>query len=103
MKIFTLFLNPTRCLRNLTPNACPLCRKSFQPERISKLHVAAPPELDDPSEVAETAHALSLLQRVALVSRESVPDAEVVDVITEVDQWFSQRSEDPNSVSTAPV
>ncbi|KAL4079938.1 hypothetical protein V8B97DRAFT_668194 [Scleroderma yunnanense] len=85
------------CLRNLTPSACPLCRKSFQPERIKKLHVAGPPELDGASEEAENTQALSLLQRVALVSRENALDAEVVEVLTEVERWLSQHSEDPNS------
>lgn len=65
--------------------------------------MAAPPELDGASEEAETAQALSFLQRVALVSRENAPDADVADVLTEVDQWLSEHSEDPNSVSTAPV
>ncbi|KAG6329399.1 hypothetical protein ID866_9691 [Astraeus odoratus] len=85
------------CLRNLTPSICPLCRKTFQQGSVKKLHLAVPPELDGASESPENAQASSLLQRVALVSGEDVPDAEVVAVLTEVDEWLSQHSDDANS------
>ncbi|KAI6008617.1 hypothetical protein EDC04DRAFT_3146358 [Pisolithus marmoratus] len=86
------------CLRNLSPSACPLCRKTFRQDgNVKKLHVAEPPELDRVSEGAENTQLLSLLQRVALVSVEDAPDDEVVQVLAEVDEWLSQHSEDPSS------
>ncbi|KIO11809.1 hypothetical protein M404DRAFT_798801 [Pisolithus tinctorius Marx 270] len=87
------------CLRNLSPSACPLCRKTFRQDSIKKLHIAELPELDRASEGAENAQLLSLLQRVALASTEDAPDDEVVQVLAEVDEWLSQHSEDSNSVS----
>ncbi|KAH7890474.1 hypothetical protein F5I97DRAFT_35195 [Phlebopus sp. FC_14] len=97
------------CLRNLSPSACPLCRKAFQPDRVKKLHVAGPPELDGAEEEGEggattttnTTQAFLLLQRLALVSGEDIPDEEVVEVVTEVDAWLSGQSE--NDDSTRPV
>lgn len=85
------------CLRNLSPSACPLCRKTFRQDSIKKLHIAELPELDRASEGAENAQLLSLLQRVALASTEDAPDDEVVQVLAEVDEWLSQHSEDSNS------
>ena len=88
-----------RCLRNLSPSACPLCRKAFQSDRVKKLHVAGPPELDGAAEEMIEAEAAQLLQRVALASGEDVPDIEIIEVVTEVEEWFSNNSADDNSVS----
>ncbi|KIK98624.1 hypothetical protein PAXRUDRAFT_823669 [Paxillus rubicundulus Ve08.2h10] len=85
------------CLRNLSPSACPLCRKSFQPDRVKKLHVAGPPELGDAAEEAIGGQANELLQRVALVSGEDTPDTEIIDVVTDVETWLSEHSSDPDS------
>lgn len=90
-----------RCLRNLSPNACPLCRKAFQPDRIKKLHVAGPPELDGAAEETIEEEATQLLQRVALVSGEDVPDVEIIEVVTQVEEWFSNNSADDDSVSVS--
>ena len=88
-----------RCLRNLSPSACPLCRKAFEPDRIKKLHVAGPPELDGTAEAVIEAEATQLLHRVLLVSGEDAPDVEIVAVVTEVEEWLSDNSADDNSVS----
>jgi len=88
-----------RCLRNLSPSACPLCRKLFESGRVKKLHVAAPPELGDPTEETIEAEATELLQRVALVSGEDVPEVEIVEVVTLVQEWLSNKSTDDDSVS----
>ncbi|KIJ16213.1 hypothetical protein PAXINDRAFT_168744 [Paxillus involutus ATCC 200175] len=85
------------CLRNLSPSACPLCRKTFQPDRVKKLHVAGPPELGDAAEEAIGGQANELLQRVALVSGEDTPDTEIIDVVTDVETWLSEHSSDPDS------
>ncbi|KAF8548733.1 hypothetical protein OG21DRAFT_1489144 [Imleria badia] len=85
------------CLRNISPSACPLCRKSFQPDRIRKLHVAGPPELDGAATI--DAGATQLLQCVALVSGEDVSDVEVIEVVTEVEEWLSSNSAEDNSVA----
>ncbi|OAX39320.1 hypothetical protein K503DRAFT_865511 [Rhizopogon vinicolor AM-OR11-026] len=85
------------CLRSLSPSACPLCRKLFQPDRIKKLHVANPPELDSAEQDAINARSNLLLQRVALVSGEDTPEADVVQVLTEVQEWLQSQPHDPNS------
>ncbi|KAG9311410.1 hypothetical protein JVU11DRAFT_8522 [Chiua virens] len=85
------------CLRNLFPSACPLCRKSFQPDRVKKLHVAGPPELDSVVEQSIKAEAAQLLQRVSLVSGEDVPDVEIIEVVTEVEEWLTKNSPDEES------
>jgi hypothetical protein len=85
------------CLRNLSPSACPLCRKAFQPDRVKKLHVAGPPELDGAAEEMIEAEAAQLLQRVVLASSEDVPDVEIIEVVTKVEEWFSNNSADDNS------
>ncbi|OJA12963.1 hypothetical protein AZE42_04711 [Rhizopogon vesiculosus] len=85
------------CLRSLSPSACPLCRKFFQPDRIKKLHVANPPELDSAEQDAINARSNLLLQQVALVSGEDTPEADVVQVLTEVQEWLQSQPHDPNS------
>ncbi|KAH7915531.1 hypothetical protein BJ138DRAFT_1141534 [Hygrophoropsis aurantiaca] len=84
------------CLRSLAPSACPLCRKAFQPDRVKKLHVAGPPEVDDSSEEIYNARLQDLLQRVALVSGENEPEENVVQVVTEVENWLATQSDDPD-------
>ncbi|KAG0702641.1 hypothetical protein DFH29DRAFT_491900 [Suillus ampliporus] len=85
------------CLRSLSPSACPLCRKPFQSDRIKKLHLANPPELDNAEQDAINTHATLLLQHVALVSGEETPEADVVEVVTEVQEWLQSQPDDPNS------
>ncbi|KAG2151585.1 uncharacterized protein EDB93DRAFT_1273951 [Suillus bovinus] len=85
------------CLRSLSPSACPLCRKPFESGRVKKLHLANPPELDNAAQDAIDAHASLLLQRIALVSGEDTPEADVVEVVTEVQEWLQSQPDDPNS------
>ncbi|KAG2095924.1 uncharacterized protein F5147DRAFT_763655 [Suillus discolor] len=85
------------CLRSLLPSACPLCRKPFQADRIKKLHLANPPELDNAAQDAIDAHASLLLQRIALVSGEETPEPDVVEVVTEVQEWLQSQPDDPSS------
>lgn len=42
---------------------------------------------------------MQLLRRVALVSGEDVPDVEIIEVVTEVEEWLSNNSADDDSVS----
>ncbi|KAG1758780.1 hypothetical protein EDD22DRAFT_997000 [Suillus occidentalis] len=64
--------------------------------RVKKLHLANPPELDNAEQDAIDAHASLLLQRIALVSGEDAPEADVVEVVTEVQEWLQSQPEDPN-------
>ncbi|OJA11956.1 hypothetical protein AZE42_08064 [Rhizopogon vesiculosus] len=86
------------CLLSLSPSACPLCRKFFQPDHIKKLHVANSSELDSEQD-ATNARSNLLLRRVALVSGEDTPEADVVQVLTEVQEWLRSQPRDSNSVS----
>ncbi|KAG1723179.1 uncharacterized protein EDB91DRAFT_1351226 [Suillus paluster] len=85
------------CLRSLSPSSCPLCRKTFEPERVKKLHLANPPELDNAEQDAINTHSSLLLQRVAIISGEDTPEADVVEVVTEVQEWLQSQPDDPNS------
>lgn len=91
--------NP-RCLRSLPLSACPLCREPFRPDRVKKLYLANPSKQDDAEQdTNDDQHASLLLHRVSLVSGEDTPDAEAVNVVTEVQEWLKSQSGNPNSVS----
>ncbi|EIW75551.1 hypothetical protein CONPUDRAFT_140011 [Coniophora puteana RWD-64-598 SS2] len=85
------------CLKSLSPSACPLCRKAFDQSRVKKLHVAAPPELDNSDNDGTGSQAYVLLQRVALASGENVSEDEVVEVVTEVDEWLAAQADESTS------
>ena len=61
--------------------------------------MAGPPELDGAAEETIEEEATQLLQRVALVSGEDVPDIEIIEVVTEVEEWLVNNSVEVNSVS----
>ncbi|KAG0695369.1 hypothetical protein DFH29DRAFT_1083379 [Suillus ampliporus] len=82
------------CLQSLSPpSACPLCRKLFKPNHIKKLHLTNPPEFVTPAQDAINSHPNLLLQRIALVSGKHVLEADVAEVVTEVEEWLEA---DPN-------
>ena len=74
----------SRCLRTLAPSLCPLCRKTFLPERAKRLHVDRPPE------TTGTDLELDFLQRLALVS-EHAPPENVEEAMTEVQTWLDAQ------------
>ena len=61
--------------------------------------MTAPPELDGAAEESIEEEATQLLQRVALVSGEDVPDVDIIDVVTQVEEWLATNSLDDDSVS----
>ncbi|KAG2031900.1 hypothetical protein BDR03DRAFT_875047 [Suillus americanus] len=88
------------CLRSLSLSACPLCREPFQPDSVKKLYITNPSKRDnDEQDTIDDQHANLLLHRLSLVSGEDTPDAEVVKVVTEVQEWLISHSGDLNSVS----
>lgn len=88
-----------RCLEQLQPSTCPLCRKHFQADRVKKLHVDKAPDEPDGSNRLLDSHSNVLLQRIAMVSGDRAPDADVAEVITEVFQWLENESDALNAVS----
>ena len=88
-----------RCLEQLEPSTCPLCRKHFQADRVKKLHVDKAPDESDGSNRLLDSHSNVLLQRIAMVSGDRAPDADVAEVITEVFQWLENESDALNAVS----
>jgi hypothetical protein len=46
------------------------------------------------------AEATQLLQRVALAYNEDIPDVEIIELVTEVEEWLSNNSADDDSVSS---
>ena len=93
---FTFYI---RCLEQLQPSTCPLCRKHFQPNKVKKLHVDRVPDEPDGSNRLLDSHSNVLLQRIAMVSGDRAPDADVAEVITEVFQWLENESDALNAVS----
>ncbi|KAG0698092.1 hypothetical protein DFH29DRAFT_122217 [Suillus ampliporus] len=91
------------CLQSLSPpSACPLCRKVFQSDHIKKLHLTNPPKSVTPAQDAINDRPNLLLQRVALVSGEHVPEADVAEVVTEVEEWL-EADPHPNMPLQAAV
>ncbi|PPQ84401.1 hypothetical protein CVT25_012500 [Psilocybe cyanescens] len=74
-----------RCLYANNPPLCPLCRKAYQPNKMKRLHVDRPENIDDHKEI-------DLLQRLA-VSWET-PAEQLEEVTTEVDVWLRDRADD---------
>ncbi|KAG1874311.1 hypothetical protein F4604DRAFT_738348 [Suillus subluteus] len=86
------------CLRSLSLSACPLCREPFRPDSVKKLYIANPSKRDvAEQDTIDDQHANLLLRRMSLVSGEDTPDAEVVKVVTEVQEWLKSHSDNPNS------
>ncbi|KAG1816492.1 uncharacterized protein BJ212DRAFT_1355081 [Suillus subaureus] len=86
------------CLRSLSLSACPLCREPFQSDCIKKLYIANPSTQDNAEQdIIDDQHASLLLHRISLVSGEDARDAEVVNVVTEVQEWLKSHSGNPNS------
>ncbi|KAG1738517.1 hypothetical protein EDB19DRAFT_895081 [Suillus lakei] len=84
------------CLRSLSLSACPLCREPFQLDRVKKLYLANPPKRDNTEQDTIDDHHASLLQRISPLSGEDTPDAEVVKVVTEVQEWLQSQSGNPD-------
>ncbi|KAG2065520.1 hypothetical protein BDR04DRAFT_164070 [Suillus decipiens] len=97
------------CLHSLNTSTCPLCREFFDSDRVKKLHVGNPlergnaernnTEQDNTEHGVVRSHADVLLRRMSLVSGEGVPDVDVVEVVSEVQEWLQSRPDDTNSVS----
>lgn len=91
-----------RCLHSLNTSTCPLCRQVFDPNRVKKLHIGNPSEQgnaerDDTEQGVVYNHADSLLHRMSLVSAEGVPEVDVVEVVSEVQEWLRSQPDDPTS------
>ncbi|KAG1816393.1 uncharacterized protein BJ212DRAFT_1271429 [Suillus subaureus] len=103
-----------RCLYSLSTSTCPLCREVFDPDRVKKLHVGNTSEQenaerddadrdnterDNAEQGVVYDHANLLLHRMSLVLGEGVPEADVAEVVSEVQEWLQSQPDDPNSVS----
>ncbi|KAG2034186.1 hypothetical protein BDR03DRAFT_870550, partial [Suillus americanus] len=72
---------------------------------IKKLHVGNPSEREnaEPDNAEQGVvydHANFLLHRMSLVSGEGVPETDVAEVVSEVQEWLQSQPDDPNSVSS---
>ena len=61
--------------------------------------MAGPPERDGAPKGSIEEEATLLLQRVALVSGEDVPDVDIIDVVTQVEVWLANNATEDDSVS----
>ncbi|KAG1733747.1 hypothetical protein EDB19DRAFT_1577469, partial [Suillus lakei] len=85
-----------RCLRSLSTDTCPLCREPFELDYAKKLHLENRPERDNAGrDNAEQRvvydHANFLLHRMSLVSGEDTPELDVVEVVSEVQEWLRSQ------------
>ncbi|KAG2137461.1 hypothetical protein DEU56DRAFT_347705 [Suillus clintonianus] len=87
------------CLYSLATSACPLCREPFELDHVKKLHLRSEPERDNAERGVVSDHASLLLHRMSLVSGEDTPEIDVVEVVSEVQEWLQSQPDDPNSVS----
>lgn len=85
------------CLHSLNTSTCPLCRELFDLNCVKKLHVGNPPERENTEQDVVHDHAELLLHRISLVSYEGVPEIDVVEVISEVQEWLLSQPGDPFS------
>ena len=88
-----------RCLRSLLPRTCPLCRKTFNIDRIKKLHITKPSDEPGGSVVPVDSQSTVLLERVALVSGEDAPDEDIAVVLGDVADWVTTQDNGLSSVS----
>ncbi|KAG1775713.1 hypothetical protein EV702DRAFT_428635 [Suillus placidus] len=96
-----------RCLHSLNTSTCPLCRQIFDPDCVKKLHVGNPPASErDNTERGNSEqgivydHAGFLLHRMSLVSGEGVSEVDVVEVVSEVQEWLQSQPDGPDSYLT---
>lgn len=87
------------CIRSLSLWACPLCREPFQLDRVKRLYLDNPPRRNNVEQDAINDRHASLLRRMSLVSGEDTPNAEVIKVVNEVQEWLQSQSGNPNSAS----
>jgi hypothetical protein len=80
------------CLHTVNPRNCPLCRKTFIPERSKKLITG---ELPTP----EGANEIGLLKKLALSW--DLQEEQLVEVTTEVETWLHGREESPVSSASS--
>ncbi|KII85514.1 hypothetical protein PLICRDRAFT_319062 [Plicaturopsis crispa FD-325 SS-3] len=88
------------CLQNLRQPVCPLCRKSFQPDRAKRLHVDKFTGESDADTIDQDVFAL--MQRIALVSGEHQPEEQVTETIRDVEGWLNTQpgGSSPTSIRT---
>jgi hypothetical protein len=84
-------------LTSLETRNCPLCRKPFSLDRIKKLHV----DLPDANDLAP-GPAVEILQRIALVSRETASDEDVRQAVDEAKAFLDTHLDNAESVSSLP-
>jgi len=85
------------CLYSFDTSRCPLCREPFDLNCVKKLHVEIPPERENAEQGVVHDHANFLLHRMSLVSGEGVPEGDVVEVVSEVQEWLQSQPNDPYS------
>ncbi|KAG2363559.1 hypothetical protein BDR07DRAFT_1331785 [Suillus spraguei] len=85
------------CLHSLNTSTCPLCRELFDLNCVKKLHVGNSSERENTKQDAVHDHAEFLLHRISLVSCEGVPEIDVVEVVSEVQEWLLSQPDDPSS------
>ncbi|KAG1816381.1 uncharacterized protein BJ212DRAFT_1354533 [Suillus subaureus] len=101
-----------RCLYSFDTSTCPFCREVFDLDGAKKLHVGNAPEREDAErdnadqdnakrdnakQGVVHDHANFLLHRMSLISGEGVPEADVAEVVSEVQEWLESQPDDPYS------
>lgn len=85
------------CLGAVTPSSCPLCRKAFAPDRIKKLHVDRPENVD-PGQEDETRET-ELLRSLSLSWGENTPQEDIEALTGEVTTFLENKADDVVSTS----
>ncbi|KAJ8689940.1 hypothetical protein PTI98_012793 [Pleurotus ostreatus] len=80
------------CLGAVTPSSCPLCRKAFAPDRIKKLHVDRPENVD-PGQEDETRET-ELLRSLSLSWGENTPQEDIEALTGEVTTFLENKADD---------
>ncbi|KAF4607298.1 hypothetical protein EYR38_001359 [Pleurotus pulmonarius] len=80
------------CLGAVVPSSCPLCRKAFAPDRIKKLHVDRPENVD-PGQGDETRET-ELLRSLSLSWGENTPQEDIEALTGEVSTFLENKADD---------
>src|ERR1700722_18476273 len=77
----------SRCLDDLTPHHCPLCREPFSPEHVTKLRFDCQPD----SATTQQSNEVDFLRLLVLSLYDSSPPEKFADVMEEAFVWLESQ------------
>ncbi|KAI0674290.1 hypothetical protein C8Q78DRAFT_584789 [Trametes maxima] len=93
---------PPRCLQSLLQTSCPLCRMTFKPNDVRRLHVdkaTLPPDTPQsyPPDLETTDRARLFQTQLTRIIRGGATASDLYDVQSELKPWLSTQSPDDHA------